>query len=93
MDRFASLRSGSSELPRVPRAMCRALLMLPGKMRRQVADIHLRTPCICQANWISGKPQFFFWGYVCIGLYALVCSSMVYSFLFECFVTCFFFNK
>lgn len=35
-----------------------------------------------QANWISGKHQFFFWGYVCIGLYGLVCSSMVYSFFF-----------
>ena len=26
----------------MPVAMCRALLMLPGKMRRQVADVHLR---------------------------------------------------
>eukprot|EP00438_Fugacium_kawagutii_P032330 Skav226347 [mRNA] locus=scaffold2980:193417:217245:- [translate_table: standard] len=26
----------------MPRAMCRGLLMLPGKMRRHVADIHLR---------------------------------------------------
>ena len=67
------IRPGGSELPR---AMCRALLMLPGKMRRQVADIHLRAP-----GW-SGKPPalgvgigysslqyhvfflsfFFFWG-------------------------------
>lgn len=31
----------------LPRAMCRALLMLPGKMRRHVADIHLRMEMQC----------------------------------------------
>lgn len=42
---FVPLLPGRSS--QLPRAMCRALLMLPGKMRRQVADIHLRMEMEC----------------------------------------------
>jgi len=44
---FVPIRGHAPWNIEMPVAMCRALLMLPGKMRRQVADVHLRMEMQC----------------------------------------------